>query len=64
MSIQLTDEHAFKLQFISNFLSTWCANEYKDACMRGEQERLEEPPVDNAQFLADTARAFYVRCML
>ncbi len=42
-------------QFSTTFLATWCANEYADACMRGEQRRLEEPPVEDAHYLAGKA---------
>ena len=64
MTLQLTDERAFKLQFIANFLSTWCATEYNNACINGEHRRLEKPPVEDAEYLADTAWAYYVEYCL
>ena len=45
----------FKDQFIVNFLSTWCAINYDDCCMRGQHDRLENPPVEDADWLADKA---------
>jgi len=44
-------------QFATTFLATWCANNYSDACARGEQQRLEHPPVEDAIFLAEAALA-------
>lgn len=46
-------------QFIVHFLATWCANEYDDACMNGEHERLNKPPVEDAKFLAEKAWKHY-----
>jgi len=48
------NEEQFKAQFIASFCAAWCANNYNDACMRGEQERLENPPMEDAKCLADS----------
>lgn len=49
------DEATFKATFIATFLATWCVANYDDACMRGEQERLNKPPVEDAKYLAARA---------
>ena len=48
-------EKEFKAMFLTVFLATYCANEYPDACARGEHERLSRPPVEDAMSLADDA---------
>lgn len=53
------DDQKFKMNFVSTFLATWCANEYTNVCMRGEQVRLNTPPVEDAEFLAEQAWAHY-----
>lgn len=45
----------FRAQFITTFLATWTANNYADACARGEHKRLEKPPCEDAAFLAEKA---------
>lgn len=42
-------------QFIASFLAAWVASHYDMACARGEHDRLSNPPVEDAQFLADEA---------
>lgn len=49
------NEETFKTVFITNFISTWCANNYDDACSRGKHEILENPPIEDAIYLADKA---------
>lgn len=49
------DQDQFITQFITMFLATWTANEYAGACARGEQKRLENPPVADAIYLARVA---------
>jgi len=41
--------------FMMVFMATWCANNYTDYCMRGQQALLSEPPVEDAQHLAEEA---------
>ena len=55
------NEKEFKRHFTATFLATWVANNYDDACMRGQHSRLEHPPVDDALFLADAAWEEYVK---
>lgn len=56
--MKLTKEQ-FVDQFVVNFISTWCANEYDDACMNSQHERLNTPPVEDASFLAEKAWEHY-----
>lgn len=42
-------------QFVCNFLAVWCANNYADMCALGKHEVLENPPVEDAKFLAEAA---------
>lgn len=48
-------EEVFKAQFIASFCASWCAVNYADACARGESDRLETPPMEDAIHLADCA---------
>lgn len=41
--------------FAVTFLATWVANEYNDACARDQHSRLENPPVEDAKLLAESA---------
>ena len=46
----------FKDQFIDQFetwLATWSANNYENACMTGNHQKLHTPPVEDAYFLAE-----------
>jgi len=49
------EEQKFKQDFIACFLASWCANKYEDCCMRGEQSVLGNPPVEDAEDMADAA---------
>jgi len=49
------DRDAFIQQFVASFLATWCANNYDDCCARGEHDRLNHPPVEDAVGMAETA---------
>jgi hypothetical protein len=42
-------------QYVITFLATWTANNYSEACMSGNHQRLREPPVEDAYFLAEKA---------
>ena len=46
-------------QFITNYVLVFCAmrsaTEYNNACMRGQQERLDRQPVEDAEYLAERA---------
>ena len=46
-------------QFTVQFLASWCAKEYNDACLNGTQKRLDTPPVEDARFLAEQAWKHY-----
>jgi len=54
MSVSLK-EKKFKEQFKVTFLATWAATNFNDYCMNGMQESLENPPVEDAIYLADKA---------
>lgn len=43
----------FKQNFITTFLATWVANNYDDYCSRDKHELLENPPIEDAEYLAD-----------
>ena len=49
------DEEEFKDLFVVQFLASWAANNYDDACRRGEHKKLERMPVEDAEYLADKA---------
>ncbi len=49
------NKELFIQRFIANFLASYCANEYADACSRGQHERLSNPPVEDAEGLAESA---------
>jgi len=53
------NEQEFITQYIASFLATWTVNNYDDACMKGEHERLHKPPVEDATFLAYKAWEHY-----
>ena len=63
-AIELEDEAKFKLHFVINFLSSWCAVNYDKVCSSAQQERLEKPPVEDAKMLADAAWKHYVEILL
>lgn len=50
----------FCKQFVAVFCGAWCANHYDDACINSEHEELENPPIDDAIYLADTAWTAYI----
>ena len=52
---QLTDEEAFKRSFAVHFLATYVAINYDKWCSEGSQELLAQPPVEDADFLAEKA---------
>ena len=46
-------------QYVVVFLASWTVKEYDDACARGQNDRLNEPPVEDAYFLAEKALKFF-----
>jgi|AntAceMinimDraft_10_1070366.scaffolds.fasta_scaffold97303_4 hypothetical protein len=40
-------------QYAVNFISSWAASEYTNACMTGQHKRLNKPPIEDAYFLAE-----------
>lgn len=49
------DKRDFKRQFVVQFLACYCASNFRDMCSSGRQSVLEKPPVEDAEFLAETA---------
>jgi hypothetical protein len=49
------NQDAFIAQYVTTFLATWAVKEYDSACARGEQKRLNKPPVEDAVYLARMA---------
>lgn len=48
-------EDEFIDNFMTTFLASWTANNFDLICARGEWERLENPPVEDAIYLAECA---------
>ncbi len=51
----LGDELAFRRQFVTQFLASYCASNFNDYCARGMQDLLETPPVEDADYLSLSA---------
>ncbi len=47
------NKETFIEQYVVTFIATWTANEYSMACATGNHKRLQEPPVEDAYFLAE-----------
>ena len=55
------DEQRFKEQFVATFLATYVAQNYTDNCMRGNHKASENPPVEDAAYLANKAWEKYLK---
>lgn len=51
----VNDELAFRRQFVTQFLASYCASNFNDFCARAQGELLERPPVEDAEYLSQTA---------
>jgi len=51
----LGDELAFRRQFVTQFLASYCETNFNDFCARGLQDKLETPPVEDADYLSFAA---------
>jgi len=49
------EKQEFKDRYIVTFLATWTANNYAFACTHNRHKMLENPPVEDAEFLAEAA---------
>lgn len=47
------DKNTFIEQWVVTFLANWTLKEYDDACARGQQNRLKDPPIEDAFHLAE-----------
>jgi hypothetical protein len=54
-------EAEFKGHFVATFLACYAAQRYDDACARGEHDRLQRHPVEDAAELAETAWVQHVQ---
>ena len=41
--------------FVATFCATWAAQHYDEYCARGQQDQLENPPIEDAECLAIAA---------
>lgn len=48
-------KEVFVGDFVTAFLATWCANNYDEICMRGQHDRFDRMPVEDAFHLAEKA---------
>lgn len=60
----LADELAFRRQFVTQFLASYCATNLCDFCGRGLQDKLEKPPVEDADYLSFAAWKHWRETML
>ncbi len=51
----MTNKELFKQRFIANFLASYCTENYSDACSHNQHDRLRNPPVEDAEHLAECA---------
>ena len=49
------NEQDAKHAIATTFIGAWLANNYSDACSMGQHDRLNEPPIEDAEFLAEQA---------
>ena len=47
------NEITFRTNFIATFIATWVANHYDEYCSQGKHRLLENPPIEDAEYLAD-----------
>jgi len=55
IGVGFEDERAFRRQFVTQFLASYCAANFNDFCARGLQGNLEHLPVEDADYLSLTA---------
>ena len=46
------NESDFKTAWVAAFIATWTAINYQESCATGEQTRIENPPLEDAEYLA------------
>lgn len=51
----------FKRRFAIEFLAAYVANQNDACCADGQHELLQEPPVEDAEFLAEKAWEYWVK---
>ena len=47
------EKEEFIIKWVLTFLATWTANHYDEACLEGKHEMLNDPPIEDAEFLAE-----------
>lgn len=57
----IEDKPVFIKAYVSSFLASYAAVEYTDTCMRGNHDRYDNQPVEDALFLANLAWASLVK---
>lgn len=45
-------ENEFKTAWVAAFIATWTAINYTESCATGQHARLENPPLEDAEYLA------------
>jgi hypothetical protein len=58
------DETEFKRQFVAAFIGSWCSKHYENDCENGAHSHTENPPVEDALYLADKAWEKYMALSL
>jgi hypothetical protein len=59
----LGDELAFRRQFVTQFLASYCAANFNDFCSSQRHHLLEKPPVEDAEYLSGTAWEHWCQTM-
>lgn len=54
-------EDDFKRLFVIQFLSSYVANNFQEACVTGRHQSLRQPPVEDAKLLANAAWEHWVQ---
>lgn len=55
------NEQEFKQQIITNFIATYCAINYDDMCAKGNYNIIDNPPVEDAEHIAEKAWKEWVK---
>jgi hypothetical protein len=50
----LGDEMEFRRMFAVQFLASYCATHFHELCAAGRHDKLELPPIEDAEYLSGT----------